>query len=113
MHFRWKKLQLEEPGFKLGLSNSQTKPFNQWHRLSQHSAEKSGGPFFGVVSVKGKLGLRKKSRWKGHSINSVPQFTYYLGVQRYQSVCFCVFVCDRERVDEISQYKLASQVVIK
>ena len=110
MHFRWKKLQLEEPGFKLGLSNSQTKPFNQWHRLSQHFAEKSGAPFFGVVSVKGKLGLRKKSRWKGHSVNSVPQLTYYLGVQRYQCVCFCVFVCDRERMDTISQYKLASQV---
>ena len=41
-------------------SDSQTKPFNQQHRLSQHFAEKSGVLFFEVVSEKGELGLRKK-----------------------------------------------------
>lgn len=94
MHFRWKKLQLEEePGFKMGLSDSQTKPFNQWQRLSQHFAEKSGVQFFGVVSEKGELGLRKKSRWKGYSVNSISQFPYYLRVQRYQCLCECEYVC--------------------
>ena len=43
-------------------SDSQTKTFNQQHRLSQHFAEKSGVLFFEVVSEKGELGLRKKSR---------------------------------------------------